>query len=39
MAKDKSVIEVWSEWALKKTTFLWLPVMAFIQIFKKMRGK
>lgn len=39
MAKNKALIEVWSEWVLKKTTFLWLPVAAFIQIVKKMREK
>ena len=39
MAKEKAWIEVWSEWALKKTTFLWLPFAAFIQIVKKIREK
>jgi len=39
MAKDKVLIEVWSEWLLKKTTFLWLPVVAFIKIVQKIRRK
>lgn len=39
MAKDKAQIEVWSEWVIVKTTFLWLPIAAFIQIIKKLRQK
>jgi len=39
MALEKSFIEVWSEWVLKKTTFLWLPIAAMISIIKKIRKK
>lgn len=39
MAKEKALVEIWSEWFLKKTTFLWLPVAAFIKIIKNLRQK
>jgi|GEM_PF-1941335 len=37
MALEKSFIEIWSDWVLRKFTFLWLPIAAMISIIKRIR--
>lgn len=39
MAKEKAKIEIWSEFFLKKTMFIWLPIAALKEIIKRLRNK